>query len=317
MKDILQEIKREMGYSNLEDADMLEMAEFYDNLSDADLDNLNDAEYAEYLDYMDALEMAEKTKKRRGGARKQPMRRGKTPGGRTFLKGKGKLAALGGGGTWAAKNQVSSKPPQFGSKAYVNEIMTSSKGDLNITVTRESANIAATPLPYILFGLNGLSSSFISTIRSYLPSGVTMVATIASNGDVLQTFTSGANVDIVRISLTGSQISYAEFLANMNTNFFKTRYCRQEYPNDANLLSAVSQTINFGLLSALGMKNANSLLPRSRRLADDYQTNIINLFLPEQKVVSDFSFVQNIVAVANYTIAWDVFMSDRKNLNNM
>ena len=107
----------------------------------------------------------------------------------------------------------------------------------------------------------------------------------------------------------------------MNQNFFKTQYIRQEYQNNNDLLLSVSQTINFGLLSSLGMNNKNNLLPRSRRLNDDYQTFIINLFLPEQKITSDFSFVQNIIRAgvdgATVVIAWDVFMSERINLNNM
>jgi hypothetical protein len=105
----------------------------------------------------------------------------------------------------------------------------------------------------------------------------------------------------------------------MNQNFFKTHYIRQEYQNDANLLLAVSQTIRFGLLSSLGAKNANNLLPRSRRLNSDYQTFIINLFIPEQKITADFSFVQNIIRSATDTpvvLAWDIFMSERSNLNN-
>ena len=64
------------------------------------------------------------------------------------------------------------------------------------------------------------------------------------------------------------------------------------------------------------MKNANNLLPRSRRLNSDFQTNIINLFLPEQQITADFSFVQNIIQADQFVIAWDIFMSERTNLNN-
>jgi hypothetical protein len=326
MKNLIKQLMNELEYSNAEDAeDMLEMAEYFDSLDAEDFEDMDDAEYAEYEDFLEMLEDAEhaaRTKKRvRRPAGKRAVRRkpllGRKKKHMTTLRGRTKLAAVGGGGNYARPGAASKSSPQYGSKGYINQMMTTSKGDLNITVTRATANIAS-PLPYILFGLNGFNSSYISTLRDYLPSGTTVAATVdAATGDVLLTFTSGANVDIVRLSLTGSLISYSEFLQSMNTNFFKTRYIRQEYPNTSTLLTAVSQPINFGLLSALGMKNANNLLPRSRRLNDDYQTFIINLFLAEQKVTSDFSFVQNIIAVADYTIAWDVFMSDRVNLNNM
>lgn len=313
MRDILSEIKSEMGASNMEDAEFLEMAEDFDSLDSADLDSLDDAEYAEYLDYAEALEMAEKKHGRRKVAVAKHSAKKKHGIGSTKSQ-KRKLGATGGGGSWA--KDASSKAPVFGSPSYINHMMTTSKGDLNITITRLTAAIAS-PLPCVLFGLQGYASSYISMIKQFLPANTTMVATTDTNGDVLLTFTSGANVDIIRITLTGSQISYSEFLQSMNQNYFKTRYIRQEYVNDANLLSAVSQPINFGLLSALGAKNQNTLLPRSRRLNSDYQTFIVNLFLPEQKITSDFSFVQNVIAVAGQTIAYDVFMSQRVNLNNV
>lgn len=313
MKDILSEIKSEMGASNMEDAEFLEMAEDFDSLDAEDLDDLDDAEYAEYMDYVEALEMAEKRHgKRKVAVAKHAAR--KKHGIRATKSQRRKLAATGGGGSWA--KDASQKAPVFGSPSYINHMMTTSKGDLNITITRATANIAA-PLPCVLFGLQGYASSYISMIKQFLPANTTMQASTDANGDVLLTFTSGANVDIIRITLTGSQISYSEFLQSMNQNYFKTRYIRQEYVNDANLLSAVSQPINFGLLSALGAKNQNTLLPRSRRLNSDYQTFIVNLFLPEQKITSDFSFVQNVIAVAGQTIAYDVFMSARVNLNNV
>lgn len=326
MNNILNQIKEEMSYSNLEQAEeMLEMAEVYDALDAEDFEQMDDAEYAEYLEFMDNLEMAEK--KKHG---KKPMmhrlrhKKGihpkkKVHGSAKTLRGRAKLAAVGGGGAYAAKNSVSKSAPAFGSKAYINDLMTRSKGDLNITIQRIGRNITS-PLPYILFDLNGFNSSYISTIKGYLPAGVTMVASVdPANGDVLLTYTApGPLVDVIRISLSGSQISYSEFLQSMNSNFFKTNYIRQEYPNvPQTLLLAVSQSIAFGLLSALGMKNANNLLPRSRRLNDDYQTFILNLFLPEQKITSDFSFVQNIIDVDGYVIAWDIFMSERTNLNNI
>ena len=328
MNDILKQIQNEMTTSNMETAEALETAEYYDNLDAEDFEQMETAEYAEYLDFLDSLEDAEHKKKKRLGmlvrAKKRPHRihvkkHGQKKAHVKPLKGRAKLAAIGGGGSYAGKERVSDAAPTFGSPSFINKTMTDSVGDLNVTITRETSKIAYA-LPYILFDLNGYTSNYISTIRQYLPSGVTMTAAAdPATGDILLTYTDGTNTDIVRISLTGSQISYSEFLQSMNQNFFKTHYIRQEYQNNNALLLAVSQTIRFGLLSSLGMKNANNLLPRSRRLNSDFQTNIINLFLPEQKVTADFSFVQNIIVdtEAPVVVAWDVFMSERTNMNNV
>lgn len=318
MKNILDEIKHEMGASNAEDAEFLEMAEYFDSLDAEDIDNLDDAEAAEYADYMDALEMAErKHGKLRVRAAKHHHTKHK-PKKKSSLGKVPKLGATGGGGRWAKKDTVNTKAPAFGSPSYINQMMTQSVGDLNITVTRATANITS-PLPVVLFGLQGLASNFASMIKQFLPANTTLVCSTDTNGDILFTYTNsvGPVTDVIRVTLTGSQISYSEFLQSMNQNYFKTRYIRQEYVNDANLLNAVSQPINFGLLSALGAKNQNTLLPRSRRLNSDFQTFIVNVFLPLQKITSDFSFVQNIINVAGQTLAYDVFMAERTNLNNV
>lgn len=328
MKNILEQIKSELGYSNLEsaeDLEMLEMAEYFDDLDAEEFaEMLEDAEEREeYLDFLEMLEDAEKRKVKRGGTLRKmhlPTRHKHTVhkqhrSAQQPKRGAHKKATnqalrnTGGGGSFQ-------KIPATTSGAFVDNLIAESRGDLNITVKREGTAIAF-DLPYILFGLNGFQSSFISTIRPYLPAGVTMSASSdPATGDMLLTYTDGVNTDVVRVSLTGSQISYMEFLENMNSNFFKTKYIRQEYPNDASLLDSVSHAINFGLLSALGARSANNLLPRARRKTSDFNTFIVDLFMAEQKITSDFSFVQKIIQKKT-TIAWDVVMSQRVNLNNI
>lgn len=343
MNDILNQIKKEMGYSNAEDHAeyMLEMAEYYDSLENADFEDFDAEESAEYAEYLEMLEMAEDAenaehaqhhhkkhrlhlphRKGHGAHHKHnPNHGGRHHGGAHHQAIAGThhtraLNAIGGGGSFSRQGGASATPPAYGSADYIRGLMTAGFGDINITVSRPTANISSA-LPYLLFNVNGFSSSFNSTLKQYLPSGVTCaVSSDTSNGDMLMTFTAaGPLVDIVRVSLTGSQISYTEFLQNMNQNFFKTRYIKQGYNNDSNLLLSISQQIQFGLLSALGSNNKNNLLPRSRSLTTDYQPYNINLLLPEQKVTADFSFVQNIIPVANTVIGWDVFFSARTNLN--
>ena len=342
MRDILKQFQKELEFSNAEDAEMFEMAEYYDNLDAEDFDDFDAEEAEAYEEFLEMLEMAERRKHGHHAHRSHGHHAHRKHGhhahrshGHHAHKGHGHhahkahghskhgahtamaMTAIGAGGYAASQKGTSKAPPAFGGADYVHDVMTRGDGDLNITVTRASNNIAGIPLPYILFNFNGFASSFISTLKQYLPTGVTVSASSdPANGDMLLTYVApGPLTDIVRVSLTGSQISYMEFLQNMTSNFFMTNFIRQEYPNDSNLLLAVSQTIRFGLLSAMGAKSENNLLPRARRLTSDYQTFIINLFLPEQKVTTDFSFVQNIIGVANYTIAWDVFFSKRTNLN--
>ena len=321
MTDALDQIRQEMSGSNFEQLD-IDTANVYDSLSNEDFEQMESADYLDYMDYLDALEDAENKKRKKHRPlrlhRKHHAKHGQKKAHVKPLAGRTKLAAVGGGGTYKPEGATSPGLPTFGGAAYIIQEYSRSVGDLNLTISRPTANIAA-PLPYILFDLNGYNSSYVSTLRQYLPAGVTVsAASDPLTGDVILTYTApGPLVDTVRISLTGSPISYSEFLQSMSSNFFKTRYIRYEIPNDGNLLAQSSQPINFGLLSALGMQNRNAMLPRSRRMSSDYQTYIINLFIPNQKVTTDFSFVQQILPVAGYTVGWDIVMNERVNLNNM
>lgn len=207
---------------------------------------------------------------------------------------------------------------QVGSTDTITGLIVASKGDLNITVKRVGVNIVDTPLPYILFGLQGLSTNFFSALKPYLPAGVSVKSVSTADGNLTIEYqkTGVELTDKIIVSLSGL-ISYGEFLQAMNQNYFKAKYIRYEVAEDSYRLSQQSEQIQFGLLSALGAQSANQLMPRSRQMSWDFNKGITNILMPEQKITADFSFIQNIVAVNEYKIAWDVFMSERVNLNKV
>ena len=201
---------------------------------------------------------------------------------------------------------------QIGTADTITSLITSSKGDLNITVTRgDVIHGPGVVLPYVLFGLQGVSTNFSSAIKPYLPAGISLTSATRTSGNMVLTF---SNSDTVTISMSGL-ISYGEFLESMNANYFTCKYIRYEVAEDANRMAQQREQISFGTLSALGKQTANQLMPRSRVMSGDFNKGITNLLFPEQKIVSDFSFVQGIIPVASYSIAWDVFMASRLNLN--
>lgn len=207
---------------------------------------------------------------------------------------------------------MTSRPPMAtgDSSAVAQGLIASSKGDLNITVERKSINIDA-KLPYVLFGSNDFSAGYLSTLAGYLPAGVA-VAVSTSAGKVIFTYTQGANVDVIEVAFTGNS-NYVSFLQSMNQTYFKTRYVLYSISN-VTFLDQFFEVVSFGVLTSLGMKNANQLSPNSRKLPSDFQDDRVNLIFPEQSVNPDFSFVQNFskhVMVIN----WDVFMSDKVSLN--
>lgn len=196
-------------------------------------------------------------------------------------------------------------------------LIANSKGDLNLTVTRSGVNIDA-PLPYILFGSNDFSAGYfdtLSTLTKGLPAGTTVAVTTSASGDIVFTYTLAGNSDTVTISNLGN-ISYRNFLAGMNNNYFATRYFLTSISDEDQSLLQFSQPLFFGELSVLGMSKANQLVFRSRTNSWQFRKDRIEVVLPEQKVTPDFSFACSIVKVDGFTMGFDFFMSQRLNLNS-
>lgn len=200
----------------------------------------------------------------------------------------------------------------------VNTLIAESVGDLNLTVKRVGVNVAA-PLPFILFGLNDLAAKYASTLKgllSGLPAGTTLAITVNANGDIVFTYTLEGNSDTVTISNLGN-INYQAFLSSMNNNYFATKYVLISISDETYNTQQFAQPLLFGLLSSLGLTGANQMIFRSRTNSWMYRKDRIEVVLPEQKITPDFSFAMSIIAVNNFEIGFDFFMSQRINMNKM
>jgi hypothetical protein len=201
-----------------------------------------------------------------------------------------------------------------GSNAVITQLIVGSYGDLNIVVTRNSANIAL-DLPYVLFGENDRESGFSNTLRAFIPAGVTLAVSVVT-GNIRLTYTQGMAVDTIDISLTSGNTSYVSFMQALNQNQFKTKYILYTI-SDATIQTQFSRIISFGDTSALGGVSSNQLSPSSRKMTWDFQDDRVNLLFPEQTITPQFAFVQMIRPTAGFEIGWNVFMSYRRNLNKV
>lgn len=202
-----------------------------------------------------------------------------------------------------------------GNSDTITSLITGSQGDANISIVRTGASIAK-PLPYVLFGLQSYASKFASILPQYIPTGLTCVVTTDNVGNLVFTYSDGENTDVITVSYNGN-ICYVDFLNAQNQNYFTTKYIKYDISDETYRTIQYKEMINFGLSSALGAKNANQLQPSSRRMSWDFQKDIVNILIPEQRVTADFSFIQNIIAVDGFTVTWDIFMATRENLNNI
>jgi hypothetical protein len=198
-------------------------------------------------------------------------------------------------------------------KDTITSLITQSKGDANILVTRLTNNIAGVALPFVIFGLNDRNSNYASTLSGFIPTGVVLTSvTTTSTGDIDFTYTSGANVDIVRVSFQGVT-NYNTFLNGMNQNWFTSKYILYTISNEL-IQTQFNQMLNFGNLTNLGAKSANQLLLNSRKMTWDYLKDRINVLMAEQRIDADFSFVQNIVddgGAGGFQIGFNIFMNTK------
>lgn len=202
----------------------------------------------------------------------------------------------------------------IGSNATITALIVHSFGDLNIVVKRNSTNIAL-DLPYVLFAANDVESNFISTLRGSIPAGVTLVVTRGATGAIRMTYTqtAGGAIDTIDISLLSVNTTYSAFLNAMSQNYFKTKYILYTI-SDVTQQTQFRRLVTFGDNSALGGASSNQLSLDSRIMTWDFKSDRVNMLIPEQKITAQFAFVQ--LATQNtQEIGWNIFMSERKNLN--
>ncbi len=106
------------------------------------------------------------------------------------------------------------------------------------------------------------------------------------------------------------------FLASMNNNYFKTKNFLVSISDEAYNVQQFGLSLFFGVLSALGLTGANQLIFRSRTNSWQFRKDRVEVLLPEQKVVPEYSFAMEIIAVDAFNMGFDFFMSERYNLNN-
>lgn len=227
-------------------------------------------------------------------------------------------AALGTNAAMAGNGMVKHIGNSLGS-AGIEALIMQSVGDLNLTVTRGSANIAA-PLPFIIFGANDFLASYASTLPQLIAAtgvaGLTCVVSVDATGNVLFTYTAPAGVDVITVSNIGN-INYRTFLASMQNNYFKTKYFGTTVSDATVASQQYAQPLLFGQLSSLGMTKANQLAFRSRQFSWTYLIQKVEVVLPEQTIAPEYSFAMNILAQAGFSIGFDFFMSERVNLNRV
>jgi hypothetical protein len=181
----------------------------------------------------------------------------------------------------------------------------------DIVISRPTANIASA-LPIVLFAPKYFTSNYTNFFSSNpLPAGTTLAITTSATGNVLFTFTSGANIDVITISC--NQNPYISFLENLKTssitltkNFVRV--------SSTNSLSQFGQPVNVLTRSLYGKAGADNFTPSSFLSPDQQQTTV--LAVPMKFELDGVTgWVTSIDATANTVYTFNSFVSESTSIN--
>lgn len=179
---------------------------------------------------------------------------------------------------------------------------------VGLVITRLTNNIAGISLPFIVFAANQSASSFVDIMKQYLPAGVTYTATIeAATGDLLLTYTQGANTDIVRIHC--NQTAYATFLSALITDQFDVKFMRYTLA-DPTQLSQFSQEFQYGKKTLFGKFASEDFPIEMFKDPKQYQNGIIDVKLPYDVDKERFLAGFVIPAAAGCSFTLNLFISN-------
>lgn len=181
----------------------------------------------------------------------------------------------------------------------------------DIVISRPTINIAQA-LPIVLFAPKYFTSNYTNFFANNpLPSGVTLAITTSATGNVLFTFTSGVNVDVITVSC--NQNPYISFLENLKTSSITLtkNYVRV---NSTNSLSQFGQPVNIATRSLYGKSSNDNFTPSSFLSPDQQQTTV--LAVPMKFELDGVTgWITSMEAVAGSILTFNSFVSESTSIN--
>lgn len=146
--------------------------------------------------------------------------------------------------------------------------------DFTINVTRNSNNIAS-PLPFLLFGVNYVENQYRELLTPFLVNSVVLTSVAYnSSGNMVFTYTLGVNVDTVTVSC--NEAPYSVFLQSTRTDLIRIQKVRYNIA-DTTKLSNYSQPMAIVQKSLFGTLVNNKISVTKYKNPTQFQNGIIDL----------------------------------------
>lgn len=146
--------------------------------------------------------------------------------------------------------------------------------DFTINVTRNSNNIAS-PLPFLLFGVNYVENQYRELLSPFLLNAVVLTSVVYdSSGNMIFTFTLGVNVDTITISC--NEAPYSVFLQSTRTDLIKIQKVRYNI-SDTTKLANYSQPMAIVQKSLFGTLVNNKISVTKYKNPQQFQNGIVDV----------------------------------------
>jgi len=193
--------------------------------------------------------------------------------------------------------------------------------NIDLVVTRETATLANTPLPFILFGFQDLASGFQRQIaRRFTGTSVTVYssetgrlsATLnADYNDLIIKYTSGANNDIVRISCPN--YPYLSLLRAISSNAFDVRNIRYSVSDPTLADAQFRNVLEVVKSSYFGSELINQVNINASKRPQQFQDGIVDI-TGNWRVNKETSFIGLINATALFSLSFSFFIPESSKL---
>ena len=182
--------------------------------------------------------------------------------------------------------------------------------DFTIIVTRNSNNIASA-LPFLLYGVNYVENQYRELLTPFLLNSVVLTSVLYDNaGNMVFTYTLGANVDTVTISC--NEAPYSVFLQSSRTDLIRVQKMRYNIA-DTTKLANYSQPMAIVQKSLFGTLVNNKISVTKYKQPTQFQNGIVDV-MASYDIDKTKGLVHYIIQ-NNATLELNNFVSDYKCYN--
>jgi hypothetical protein len=177
----------------------------------------------------------------------------------------------------------------------------------DIVVSRDTAAIAGTALPFALFGSQHIDSQYNGIITAVNGATLTVKNGIigAAGNTTKFSYLVGGDTDVITIECTSGS-TYPAFLRALDSGRFRINKIRMQLSDSAQL-TQFSQEFSYFDYSMFGKESKNKLSVSSFKDPNQFQSGIVDIPFSGE-IDNESGFTSALIAVAGFSVTYSVFV---------